>query len=165
MRLKTINFKIKAGRHYANNMLRFRLLFSKRLKVTWSISHFAYYDYLKVVNGYSKIIGISDFHPHGTSCRLAFMNSSTGLNVAIYSYYKGVRTMKPITTILPGVRYELEISRSKGLYTLTHIDNGIEYTEIAQATNLRLPFRFVLHPYVGGRFSLDHDLSIKITKH
>lgn len=161
--MKPIKFIIKAGKHYSRNFLRLRFTFKSRIEFKYSISQAALYDYNKVINGWSKIIGLSDWWPHYNSCRLAFINNGYGLQAGIYSYSNGKRTMRGITGILPGRIYTIKIVRTKTQYIISHTtEEGVTSTSFLDMPRRFLPWQFILHPYVGGRFTLDKDLTVTL---
>jgi hypothetical protein len=163
--MNPIKFIIRAGKHYSRNFLRLRITFRSKIEFKYSISAAARYDYNKVVNGWSKIIGLSDWWPHLNSCRLAFINNGYGLQVGFYSYCKGVRKMSPVTGIVPGVVYSIKIERKRKEYIISHTTaEGVTSTSFLPMPDRYLPWQFILHPYVGGRFTLDKDLTILIYK-
>lgn len=165
---KKITFIIESGRHYARNFMRFRLIFGRTMRIRFSVNHAAFYNYHQVINGWSKIIGLTDLHPHWNSLRLAFIHSSSGLLLGSYAYHNGKREVKPITSFMPGTTYDLIITRlnnewqlnleTSGNYELNH------QVMIPAPHRCWVPFLFVLHPYVGGRFTLERDLVVKVER-
>lgn len=163
---KTINFIIKKGKHYAGNFFRMRITFSSSISISYSLSRTAVYDYSKVINGWSKIIGLTDLMVHRNSCRLVFINTSKGLFAGCSIYQAGVRSIKTITDIQPETEYHVLIERSRRHYIITHTrSDKTQSTSRFFVSRRKLPFQFILHPYVGGRFTLDNDITIKITRH
>lgn len=165
---KKITFIIESGRHYARNFMRFRLILGRTMRIRFSVNHAAYYNYHQVINGWSKIIGLTDLHPHWNSLRLAFIHSSSGLLLGSYAYHNGKREVKPITSFIPGTTYDLTITRYKHAWTLkleTYGMFSMIYEMAVPAPARRwVPFLFVLHPYVGGRFTLERDLVVKVER-
>jgi len=163
---KTINFIIKSGRHYAGMFFRMRVSFRSRISVSYSLSPTAAYDYTKVINGWSKIIGLTDLFVHRNSCRLVFIHNNKGLYVGYSIYQAGVRTIRSIAEIQPETECHVLIERTSRHYVITHTrPDKSQSTSRFFVSRRILPFQFILHPYVGGRFTLDNDITIKITLH
>lgn len=163
-----ITFTIKAGKHYAGNFFRFRIAWGNQLRVKFKVSHSAYYNYHEVINGWSKIIGLCEYTPHSNSARLAFINSTAGLQLAAYGYYQGKRrTVKVLTTFLPGTWYDLAIIRHKDKWEIdvSYTGSDLHDVDYLPAPRRRwLPFQFILHPYIGGRFTLDRDVVVEVIR-
>ena len=163
--MKIIKYVIKSGKHYSRKFLNFIITFKNKIDVKYSISSASLYNYEKIENGWSKIIGLSDYiNPHKNSCRIAFIHDKYGLKVGSYVYSNGVRQMNTITTISPGKLYNIKIERTKEGYILSHSNEDITSTTFIKSPRKILPFQFILHPYVGGKFTLDRDLLVKIYK-
>jgi hypothetical protein len=163
--MKKINFLIKAGKHYANNFFRHRLIFSRSIEFEFKLSYSAYYDYKNVINGWSKVLGLSEGNHHRNSMRLAFINNSAGLQAGAYCYSKGKRQMITLPKIATGLWYKVKITRDYSCWIIEFTDHYSQLTEIHTVTapeRKRIPFLFVLHPYVGGRFTLNQDLKIDV---
>lgn len=164
---KKISFLIKAGRNYANNFFRYRIIFSRNIMFGWKINEAAYYDYNKVINGWSKIIGLTDCIVHRSSMRLAWINTKDGLQAGCHHYYNGVMRSQSMASIVPGVTYHTSITRNRDSWTIEIYDSMFDLIvrkEYAAGRRRWVPFLFVLHPYVGGRFTLQNDLKIDVCK-
>lgn len=164
---KRIKFLIKAGRHYANNFFRFRIIFSRTLEINWKINTAAFYEYRNLVNGWSKVMGLSEGNLKKNSIRLAWMHDSNGLQAGAYCYIDGQRHMVPLCRINPGIWYKLKITRDKTCWII-ELTEGYTNTSELHTFHAPLrrwvPFLFVLHPYAGGRFTLKNDIKIEIVK-
>jgi len=171
-----MKFTIKAGRHYARKFLGMRLLFSNCIEFKFRISKSALYDPDQVVNGWSKVFGIAEPWGHRNSCRLVFgcFNKDV-LSVGMYCYVNGVspqenaKLKQSLGEILPDTWYRCKIANYKSktgesYYYLYLWDNGIFRSYDIPARTYRFPVRFLLHPYIGGRFTLQQDCCIEIER-
>ena len=71
--------------------------------------------------------------------------------------------MRGITGILPGRIYTIKRVRTKTKYIISHTtEEGVTSTSFLDMPRRCLPWQFILHPYVGGRFTLDKDLTVTL---
>jgi len=170
-----MKFTIKSGKHYARKLLSMRILFSNEIKFRFRISRSAMYNPAQVVNGWSKVFGIAEPLGHRNSCRLVFgCFTKDVLTAGMYCYVNGVSPQQDTTlkqslgNILPDVWYTCCIhhfqNKFESYYYLKLYGNGIDRSFDMPARWYKLPFRFLLHPYIGGRFTLDQDCTIDIEK-
>jgi len=168
-------FTIKAGKHYARKFLGMRILFSNEIKFRFRISSTAMYDPSQVVNGWSKVFGISEILGHRNSCRLVYgCFTKDVLTVGMYCYKNGVSPQEDPTLkqtlgdILPDYWYTCCIQHYQtpyeSYYYIMLYGNGVNRSFDMPARRYKLPFRFLLHPYIGGRYTLDQDCTIDIEK-
>jgi hypothetical protein len=168
-----MRFTIKAGRHYANNLLRMRVMWGNKLEFRFRLSPSVLYNSTAVVNGWSKILGIAEPFGHTNSCRAVFIVRNHRMFVGMYCYVKGVspqedQTLKEeLGEIVPGYYYKIRIEREKKIFHMTLYD-ALTITQSVSwsmpAARWWLPIRFILHPYIGGRFTLDNDCYIDIER-
>jgi len=166
-----MKFTIKAGRHYANKILAMRIMWGNDLRFRFKISRTAMYDPATVINGWSKVFGISEPLGHRNSCRLVFMVTALGMQIGMYCYLNGVSPQenenlkKSFGFIEPDLWYICSIERSKSYYKMSVVGNLFWSLPLAMpACRWILPFRFLLHPYIGGRFTLGNDCTIEIER-
>jgi len=166
--MKTITFLIQAGHYLANNMFRFRFLFTNSVTFTFSVSYAAFYNYLNVVNCWHKIIGFSDFPLLGNSANLIFINSTSGLKAA-FSFYSNGQVQPPVNTadnkffsILPNTSYTVTVTRNKDSYEVLFHDKESRSTIFSMMPGRFCNALYVSHPGLGGLFTLDNDLIITI---
>lgn len=152
-----------------------RLLFSNAIRFRFRISGSAMYDPAQVVNGWSKVFGISEILGHRNSCRLVFgCFKKDVLTVGMYCYVNGVSPQQntalkqSLGDILPDTWYNCCIrhfqNENESYYYILLHGNGITRSFDMPARRYRLPFCFLLHPYIGGRFTLSQDCTIDIEK-
>jgi hypothetical protein len=115
--------------------------------------------------GWNKIRGISHgHHQNNSSARLAYAClHDTLLVVGAYCYVDGVSPQDNtsqkfiLDTIQPGKTYHCKISRAHDKYIFEFEDKKWE----GQAGK-ELNWGYVLNPYIGGTFTLNHDWFIEI---
>jgi hypothetical protein len=115
--------------------------------------------------GWNKIRGFSDGNHHNqSSARLVYQClSDTLLVVGGYCYCNGVSPMEDpnlwavLDTIQPGRQYYCRIVREDGKYKF--LFEG-KYWECPAGKNIN--WGYLLKPYVGGQFTLDHDWIVEI---
>lgn len=168
-----MRFTIKAGKHYANRMLRMRVMWGNRLEFRFQMSPSVLYDSNKVVNGWSKLFGIAEPLGHRNSCRAVFIVKNWDMIIGMYCYVKGISPQQDsslkqeLGKILPYYWYRIRIEREKRFYHMT-LTNEIGFlmpiTWSMPAGRWPLPIRFLLHPYIGGRFVLENSCWIDIER-
>ncbi len=134
------------------------------------------YDPAGVVNGWSKIFGIAEPWGHRNSCRLVFgCFAKDTLTIGMYCYVGGVSPQenadlkKPLCDIRPDTWYNGQIAhyirkidgKMKHYYYIAVWGNGIAQSHMIPCRRY-MGLRFLLHPYIGGRFTLDQDAVIDI---
>ena len=166
-----MEFTIKAGRHYANKMLRMRVMWGNTLSFKLKISASAQYDPSGLLNGYSKVFGMAEPFGHCNSCRLVFVSTGDQVKFGVYVYRKGVSPQedttlkKDLCIMIPKQEYTCKIVRYIDHYnTWIMVNNYVVGNASMPAGRWPFPFRFLLHPYIGGRFTLDKDVTIDITR-
>jgi len=170
-----MKFKIKAGKHYSRNFLGMRLLFGKGINFSFRISRSAMYDPAAVVNGWSKVFGIAEPLGHTNSCRLVYgCFTKDVLTVGMYCYVRGkspqenTALKQTLGDIQPDIWYNCQIAhftRNKDhFYYVAIWGNGIMRSFDMPCKPYRLGLRFLLHPYIGGRYTLEQDALIEIDK-
>lgn len=157
------NFTIKKGRRKPG-IFGFRIIFRKEISFVYKVSRAAMYDYNMVVNDWHRIVGMSALSPFSSSCQLAFIHNGYGLQCGFICWYNGVRTVKPVTQIIPGKVYHIRIARDQRQYIIIHsTEEGISTSHLAPANRLRW-WQLMLLPRLGGCFTLDHDLVVTLIK-
>lgn len=170
-----MKFTIKAGKHYARNFLAKRLLFKKGINFSFRISRSAMYDPATVVNGWSKVFGIAEPLGHLNSCRLVYgCFTKDVLTVGMYCYVSGVSPQEKGTLkqtlgeIQPDTWYNCQIAHfNRGedhYYYIAIWGNRILRSFDMPCKPNKFGIRFLLHPYIGGRFTLINDCMIEIEK-
>lgn len=165
-------FRIKAGRHAANNRLRWRILRGNVLRFRFRFLEGYDYEPSQVLNGWSKLFGIGSPLIHRNSCRIVWRNTEKGLRAGIYIYNKGVspqentRFKQDIGEIVPGAWYEVNIIRGEKRWDVWFSREGGLWQSIGVSASFWWPFKwhYVSHPWVGGRFTIDKDVIIEIEK-
>lgn len=157
--MKTI--VVKAGKHYSKQ---FPKLFWDRDSITFEVEVDESWIYrLPENNGISKIRGISwGNHHKDTSARLGFICGKDGLELWAYCYINGVSPQQNseqkmfLRYIKPGERIRCTILKA------AHIQfeiNGV--TKYVHPVGKTKRWGYELNPYIGGSFTLDHDVKFK----
>jgi hypothetical protein len=115
--------------------------------------------------GWNKIRGLSQgHHQQNSSARLAYQClHDTLLVVGAYCYVDGVSPQENpaqkgiIDTIQPSVKYYCEIKRDSNMYIIKFEDK-IWTGPAGQDQN----WGYLLNPYIGGNFTLDHDWVVQV---
>ena len=115
--------------------------------------------------GWNKIRGFSEgHHQENSSARLAFQClHDTLLVVGAYCYVNGTSPQENtlqkgiIDTIQSGKTYHCVISRENNQYVFNFEDKKWE-----GPAGEDLNWGYILNPYVGGEFTLDHDWIVEI---
>jgi len=154
---------IKAGKHSAGgvNMIKTNLdkiSFSFKADSSW-------YYLLPDHSGWNKIRGISHgHHQENSSARLGWRCiGDTMLVVGAYCYVDGVSPQENVNfksiidTISPGRTYHCKISRRDNLYVI-----DFENKRWVGPAGRDLNWGYLLNPYIGGDFTLDHDWKIEM---
>lgn len=160
---KQTTFTIKAGRRNTG-LFSFRIIFRKEVSFYFKVSKAALYNYNMVINDWNRIIGLSVFSPLRSSCQLAFINNGYGLQCGFICWYNGLRTVNPVTHIIPGKTYHIKITCANRQYTITlTTEDGVDYKHVAPAKHT-FPLQKMLLPRLGGCFSIDQNLVITLIK-
>lgn len=173
-----MKFTIKAGRHYASRTLRMRILWGRKITFRFRIAASCLYNPNTVINGWSKVFGVAEPLGHINSCRLVFICDQDGFRVGMYVYRNGVSPQeepslkKDLGRINAYRWYRCTIEKCQGYkggwyYSMKVIsDDGQSNSNFAHmpAGAWNIPLRFLLHPYIGGRFTLDKDCEIEIER-
>jgi hypothetical protein len=156
-------YVVKAGNHSANKISLPRISpdgidFSFKVNSSW------YYP-AQENPGWSKIRGISQgHHKNNSSARLGYqcLNDSV-LVVGAYCYIDGVSPQENpiqkgiIDTVQPGNEYHCIISRENGKYVF-----NFEGRKWECPAGKDKKWGYILNPYIGGEYTLDHDWSCEI---
>jgi hypothetical protein len=147
-------------------------MWGEELQFRFRFDQSAVYDSSRVLNGWSKVFGIAEPIGHRNSCRLVFLCERGRIHLGMYCYVKGISPQqdpalkKDLCLVDPGQDYFCTIRRTRESYTMI-IESPSDPLMFEQytmpAARWRIPLRFLLHPYIGGRFTLDHDFHIDIT--
>ena len=173
-----MNFTIKAGKHYSNRMLRMRVLWGRKITFRFKIDQSCIYNPNSVINGWSKVFGIAEPLGHINSCRLVFICDQDGLRIGMYVYKNWTSPQEntdlklDLGRIIAGKWYRCYIEKYKGFqgdwyYSFKVVTDNMMSAPVnatMPAGSWNIPLRFLLHPYIGGRFTLDNNCSIEIEK-
>lgn len=115
--------------------------------------------------GWNKIRGFSNGHyQDNSSARLGYQCFGDSiLVVGAYCYVNGVSPQENtaqkgiIDTIYPGKVYHCKISRENGRY-IFEFENKVWESPAGKA----IDWGYLLNPYIGGEFILDHDWHAEI---
>ncbi|MCK9429822.1 MAG: hypothetical protein M0R17_07440 [Candidatus Omnitrophica bacterium] len=113
-------------------------------------------------NGISKIYGFSEgHHQQNSSARLGFIVIDSIISLYTYCYVNGVSPQqnpagqrKYIGTIVPDVWYHCRIYRSNGYYIFVQDYN----TTVSVLAGTAYDWGYILHPYIGGNFTLNKNV-------
>jgi len=154
---------VKAGNHSGTGTLQVisgvdEIEFKFKTDSTW------YYK-MPANPGWNKIRGMSDGHHQlNSSARLGYQCfDDSVLVVGGYCYMNGVSPQENtdlkgiIDTIQPGKQYHCIIRREEGKYKF-YFES--KYWECQAGDSL--DWGYLLNPYIGGDFTLDHDWVVKI---
>jgi len=156
-------YVVKAGNHSSNGTMKLitgvnEIEFLFRADNSWY--------YREVPNpGWNKIRGFSEgMHQNQSSARLGYQCLSDSLLVVgAYCYKDGVSPQENpdlkgiIDTIQPGKEYHCIIKREGSRYKFYFED---KYWDCEAGENIN--WGYLLNPYIGGNFTLDHDWVVKI---
>jgi hypothetical protein len=157
------SYVVKAGNHSTND-LSLPTMNLDRIEFKFKADSSWYYP-APPNPGWNKIRGFSNgHHQNNSSARLGYQClSDSVLVVGAYCYVNGVSPQENpaqkgiIDTILPGRVYHCEIKRQNSKYIFDFEDKMWE-CPAGKAIN----WGYLLNPYVGGEFILDHDWHIEI---
>ena len=156
-------YVIKAGQHSTNSVNPIKIGMNK-ISFDFKANESWYYS-APENPGWSKIRGFSNgHHQDNSSARLAWScyNDSV-LVVGAYCYVDGVSPQQNdaykaiIDTIQIGKVYHCEISREDDRYIIKFDKKRWE-----GPAGKDLNWGYLLNPYIGGNFTLDHDWMIEI---
>ncbi len=157
------SYIIKSGHHSSNeiNPIKLdldRISFDVKVDSSW------YYEEPEHP-GWNKIRGISHgHHQSNSSARLGYRcRYGNLLEVGAYCYVNGESPQtnqnlkKVMDTVQPGKIYHCEISREHNNYIIRFEDK----TWVGPAGK-EINWGYVLNPYIGGEFTLDHEWKTEI---
>ncbi len=115
--------------------------------------------------GWNKIRGLSQgHHQNNSSARLGYQCIDDSiLVVGAYCYVDGISPQintglkGTIDTIQPGISYHCIIKRENGRYVIL-----FENKSWTCPAGENLNWGYLLNPYIGGDFTLDHDWVVRI---
>jgi hypothetical protein len=115
--------------------------------------------------GWNKLRGFSQgHHQNNSSVRLGYKCiGDSMLVVGAYCYINGVSPQENesqkqiIDTIQPGRVYHCKISCEKGNYII-----DFEHRRWSYKSGKDMGWGYLLNPYIGGEFTLDHDWTIEL---
>ena len=157
-------FTVKPNRHYANHFFKKRWLFGNELYFAWTIRNCPYEVPDK--NGWSKIFGLAALGFRRNSIRLAFKNTESGRVLGLYrriGEYKHCYRMAGVDA-LDGKSGECIFRHENNdLWRIdVKVDGVMVLSDIAcRLGGKRLP-KFILHPYIGGRYTFSKQSIFKI---
>jgi hypothetical protein len=156
-------YVVKSGHHSSGEINPIKLNFDKisfdfKADSTW------YYN-LPSNSGWNKIHGISHgHHQNNSSARLVYRCiDGQILEVGAYCYVNGKSPQENpwqkdvIDTIQPGSVYHCSISRAHGKYIIE-----FENKKWVCPAGKDLNWGYLLNPYIGGEFTLNHDWKVEI---
>ncbi len=154
---------MKKGNHYSNNIG--TLLYNtNEIKFYFRVDSSWYYP-KPAYPGWNKIRGLSHgHHQNNSSARLAYQClDDSVLVVGGYCYVDGVSPQENpaqrgiIDTIQPGKTYFCNIKRENNTYMIIFEDK-IWTCKAGENQS----WGYLLNPYIGGEFTLDHDWIVKV---
>ncbi len=153
-------YEISRGSHYCKGW-RIRSCGS-RLKFIFKFSDSCMYNPASVIPGYNKLTGIVQLSiaspgVHENSIRIGWISKGNTLQLALYCYVEGERTVIDICTTQPDTENTGEISIGGGVYTVTI--NGQTATCPQAYTG---GAKFKLFPYFGGQSTATATMDIYI---
>jgi hypothetical protein len=156
-------YVVKAGHHSGTGSLHMitgvnEIDFKFKTDSSW-------YYVMPAEPGWNKIRGFSEgHHQTNSSARLGYQCiDDTLLVVGGYCYKDGVSPQENndlkgiIDTIQPGQQYHCIIKREDGKYKFFFEE---KYWDCPAGENLN--WGYLLNPYIGGDFTLDHDWKVRI---
>jgi len=156
-------YVIKSGHHSTMDLNPIKMNLNK---ISFEFKADSSWYYLLPDNsGWNKIRGLSHgHHQSNSSARLGYRCFGDSiLVVGAYCYVDGVSPQKNedlkeiIDTIQPGRIYHCTISRENGKYII-----DFEHRKWIGPAGKDLKWGYLLNPYIGGDFTLDHDWIIEI---
>lgn len=162
---KTTVKTIKKGRRRPRFSL-FDLRITNRISFTFSLSSAARYDNAKVLNAWHRIIGLSTIRKRHSSIEVAFISNGYGLQAAFILWRDGKRTVCAAGPIQANTPYGVDIT-----YNPESANYCISLACFSDVKNYYFPANnhwlthLVTYPRLGGKFTLDDDLTISLTRH
>jgi hypothetical protein len=152
------SYIVKAGNH-ASNEISLPTINVDQIKFKFKVDSSWYY-HAPVNPGWNKIRGFSyGHHQKNSSARLGYQCiNDTVLVVGAYCYVNGVSPQENpaqkgvIDTIYPGREYRCKIKYESGKY-IFEFEGKLWEGPAGEA----LGWGYILNPYIGGEFTLDHD--------
>lgn len=151
-------YTIKAGQHYSKHNV--SLLDEPAVNFTFRGDSSWYYT--TEFNGISKICGFSEGLHHTNSARLGYICKDNVLYLAMYCYVDGKEpnnndSTNAIIEILDiATTYNCSIYREEDRYVF--LINKNKYScNAAKISDVNQCINYLLYPYVGGTYTLDHD--------
>jgi len=162
--MKSIVFRIKAGRLKAEKWWIPKFMFGKTIDFIYSVNEAAHYDYNNLVNAWNRITGVSDFY--GNRVFLDFRSGASGVIVSVcFRLLNGTEKREVISNIIPGVSYKVTITKDTHFFIVSHtaFESRVDFTCLHHSKGL-LPSCFVrfLPSRLGGLFTLNKDLKVKL---
>lgn len=156
-------YRVEAGKHSSDApktlfLGRDSLAFAFYVNPTW------YYDSVPS-NGMSKIIGLSwGHHQRGSSARLGYACYDGRLLLGAYCYADGTSPQEDaslktyLQPVQPGEHYICSIARSHDQYRF-YLDRELAW---ACRAGKAKGWGYLLGPYIGGSYTLDHDALFQV---
>ena len=167
--IKTQEFVIKKGRHYANGkwfgLFNFRILKIQNISFKFEFDKSAIYQFSEN-NGWNKLMGFKNgiFGIHKNSARLGWRCEDGIIRICSYCYIDGIRKTEYLPVeIKLNKKYECDIIEHNHYYYFRIKNNGVDvYSKEIKYFHITKGVRYMSFPYFGGVHTAPHNIRIKL---